>query len=351
MSSKASSTIGFERRFNHALTITTSRTSSPRRRRRLAAAPAEHGADRRAEPRPVRRRRPQPLERWTIAGDATIARRPRARTSSRADTLTARSTSRSTASFSTKAAFLLGRRRARRPPRRDRGRGGPRRAGAACRRRSSTSPATSLDPPSDERLDADRRSTRSSGCSQHGEIEVLDVREKDERDGGYIPESPPHPVPPACGVRGRAAREQPGRDDLRERRAGEHRGEHPGRGGIDARPVLHGGVADVAAARRTCRRVQALRLVAQHRLALVQVTGRADRAVELQRPAHIRLVARPQARVGLVRLASDPGEDVGRTRRSPRKRSARAASAHCERALIRPSPSSSSAPRPSGTSA
>ena len=50
MSSKASTTIGFERRFNPALQAR-ARGLSRRRARPAAAAAAEHGADRRAEPR------------------------------------------------------------------------------------------------------------------------------------------------------------------------------------------------------------------------------------------------------------------------------------------------------------
>ena len=60
MSSKASSTIGFERRFNrHARARRRSRSSSPSRPASAAPKPPNVDADRRAEPRPVPRRSPR----------------------------------------------------------------------------------------------------------------------------------------------------------------------------------------------------------------------------------------------------------------------------------------------------
>jgi hypothetical protein len=70
MSSKASTTIGFERRFNPR-----SRASSPTsstRARAAAAAAAEHGADRRAQPRRARRRAAAARARGRVPEDAIV---------------------------------------------------------------------------------------------------------------------------------------------------------------------------------------------------------------------------------------------------------------------------------------
>ena len=88
-------------------------------------------------------------------------------------------------SFSTKSAFLLVAGRGdRRSTRRARTRRSARREGCAPSR-CSTSPGTTLDPPRDEQL-APIELDEVERLLAAGEIEVLDVREKDERDGGYI---------------------------------------------------------------------------------------------------------------------------------------------------------------------
>ena len=60
-------------------------------------------------------------------------------------------------------------------------------------------------------------------------VEVIDVREKNERDEGYIPGQPQHPLPARGRVRGRARERQDGRHGLRERRARRGRRERPRR--------------------------------------------------------------------------------------------------------------------------
>ena len=61
--------------------------------------------------------------------------------------------------------------------------------------------------------------------------EVLDVREKDERDEGYIPGSAAHPLPPRARLPRRARRPAGGHDllDRRARRRGRERARRRGR--------------------------------------------------------------------------------------------------------------------------
>ena len=183
MSSKASTTIGFERRFNPALAHDDVAAVHRRVRRHLDAASAEHGADRGAEPRPVRRRaagaRRSSPRRRTARRSSTCGRSRR----SRPDITRARSASRSSGTrFSTKAAFVL-----------DAGAGGRRRLRRGRGRASRSAGLRSvgfldiagyvlgggpepLELVSIEQLDA----LLETGA------ELIDVREKDERDTGYI---------------------------------------------------------------------------------------------------------------------------------------------------------------------
>ena len=105
MSSKPSTTIGFERRFNHALAETHDDFMASERA--AAAAPAEHGGDRRAEPRAFLACPAADRSTSTTPHDAVGARRARgARLRSR--TRRGRSTCLSSGSaFGTKAAFVL----------------------------------------------------------------------------------------------------------------------------------------------------------------------------------------------------------------------------------------------------
>ena len=74
-------------------------------------------------------------------------------------------------------------------------------------------------------------------------VEVIDVREKNERDDGYIPGAE-HPVSTGRLLRRRALERQDGRHGLRERRARGSRRERPRGARVDARPLLDGGVPD-----------------------------------------------------------------------------------------------------------
>ena len=76
MSSKASTTIGFERRFNPALAARRRRALRRGGDQRLGTAPAEHGADRRPEPRAVRRGAAGAGGARLTAGRSAGARRP-----------------------------------------------------------------------------------------------------------------------------------------------------------------------------------------------------------------------------------------------------------------------------------
>ena len=72
---------------------------------------------------------------------------------------------------------------------------------------------------------------------------VIDVREHDERDDGYIPGSRniPYRLLRTCGA---DLPDRPAdRHDLRQRPARSDRREHPRRPGLDARPVVDGGVS------------------------------------------------------------------------------------------------------------
>ena len=161
MSSKASSTIGFERRFNHALERRPGRVR-PGARQLVDAAPAEHGEHRRAEPRPVRRRAAAARD-DRLAGRRVGARRPaRARVRRRARPrrvqrpvrgLLVRDEVRVPADRGRARRHLrvVGRRRPRQPPRAC--------APSACSSSAATSPT-----PTRARRSTRSRSTTSRAC-------------------------------------------------------------------------------------------------------------------------------------------------------------------------------------------
>ena len=183
MSSKASSTIGFERRFNHALNVDQDEFVQERDQL-LDAAAAEHGQHRRAQPRAVPRRAAAARD-GRLARRRLGARRAPTRASSSPATSTARSTCRSRArSFATKAAFVL---TADEP--------------VAIYAESAEDAETAAQglrsvglfklrgylPHADatekiEPIDIDELEELLA----NGPVEILDVREKNERDEGYI---------------------------------------------------------------------------------------------------------------------------------------------------------------------
>ena len=204
----------------------------------------EHGPHRRAEPRARSSqpsRRSEPSTRQTAQQFSTSGRRA----SSSPGTCPARSTCPfSGSSFATKSALRAHLRRARRDPRvLDRGRRGA--AQGFARSASSSSAGTS---PSRRERDARARSRSRSSTSllAEGEVEVLDVREKSERDEGYIDGTRhiPYRLVRACV------------DDLRSERpvitictSGSRAviaASVLAANGIDAHPVLGGGVEDWA---------------------------------------------------------------------------------------------------------
>ena len=222
MSSKASTTIGFERRFNHALTIADedgrSSTSPP-------------GGSQLRPPnmeRIVALNRgpfvgaPQALERLTERrrrDDRRRARRRRVlvRARARRDQHSGR---RIVVLDEERVPASSPARRSSSTPQRTTRSSAPR-AGCAPSR-CWTSRATCSDPPHDERLDADR-ARRGRELLAAGEIEVLDVREKDERDGGYIAGT--RNIPYRLLRVWASARREAGRHDLQHGRARGDRGE------------------------------------------------------------------------------------------------------------------------------
>ena len=223
MSSKASTTVGFERRFNPALQgeladFLDAGSARSRRGRR-------HGTDRRAEPRDAARgaAAAPPAESVPAEASCSTSARP---TCSLRDTIRARSGSRSRAEL--------------------RDEGGVRAAGASCRsprlgrgerfaRRGASTPSRcsrwrvqegggseTLEPVSLEELER---------LLADDEVELLDVREADERDEGLIPGSHHFPIARRARPPRRAAQRPAGRDDLRIRPArGGGRERAPGRG-------------------------------------------------------------------------------------------------------------------------
>jgi hydroxyacylglutathione hydrolase len=238
MSSKASSTIGFERRFNRALTIEDeeefveesaggSQLRPPNMERIVALNRGPFvGA-------------PEPLERLTNADGATIVDVRDADAFAAGHAHGAINVPVDGSSFSTKSAFLLS----------------P--AEAAVIHAATESEVEraavglravalldiagyTLDPPPDERLspieldEVDR-------LLAAGEIEVLDVREKDERDGGYIAGTRhiPYRLLRVCGDR---VGEKPVVTICNTGARAAIAASVLAASGIDVRPVLHGGI-------------------------------------------------------------------------------------------------------------
>ena len=184
MSSKASTTIGFERRFNPMPRISRARRVRRRVRGGRSAEAAEPRADRRAQPRPVRRRaRRAGGGRRASRGAQLLDVRPSPRSSPGTPgamnvPVSGRASRRRQASSSSRRGPLPCS-----PRRRDEADArdpGPA-LGRLLRHRRATSSAAAP-----ERRPVDAR--RARGAARGG-AEVIDVREKDERDDGYIPGS------------------------------------------------------------------------------------------------------------------------------------------------------------------
>ena len=107
-------------------------------------------------------------------------------------------------------------------------------------------------------------STSSTGCSRQG-AELIDVRERDERDGGYIAGSRNIPYRLLARRRRRRADRPAGRDDLRERRARRDRGVDPRRAGHRRPPGARRRHQRLGRPRRPDGRVPPLRLVSEPR--------------------------------------------------------------------------------------
>ena len=240
MSSKASTTIGFERRFNRAL--------APTELEAFVAASASISA-----PKPPNVARIVALNRGPFVGVPGAARAARARPRTRSSSTCARSTD-FLAGHRTGALNVAGQRLRLRDQgglRARPGRAGDRRAGD-----EDEAPARDSRPPLGRlprlrglrpRRRALRRWSRSGSTTSSGLLdggaELLDVREQDERDEGYIAGSRNIPyrllavAAPTCP---RTAR----RHDLRERRARGVAASVLAARGLDARPVVEGGIPD-----------------------------------------------------------------------------------------------------------
>jgi hydroxyacylglutathione hydrolase len=238
MSSKASSTIGFERRFNRALTIANAEDF------------VEESANG-SQLRPPNMERivelnrgpfvgaPPPLERLPNAGGATIMDVRDADSFAAGHAHGAINVPVDGSAFSTKCAFLLA----------------PdetiiihaatadeaERAALGLRAVALLDIAGyTLDPPQDERL-SPIELDEVERLLAAGEIEVLDVREKDERDGGYIAGTRhiPYRLLRVCGDR---VGEKPVVTICNTGARAAIAASVLAASGIEARPVLHGGV-------------------------------------------------------------------------------------------------------------
>ena len=238
MSSKASSTIGFERRFNPAMTIPNEEEF------------VEESAGR-SQLRPPNMERivalncgpfvgkPQPLERLTNADGATIVDVRDVDAFAAGHAHGAINVPIAGSAFSTKSAFLLS----------------PEEAvvihaatADEVERAAHGLRAVALldiagymlDPPSDERL-TPIELDEVERLLAAGEIEVLDVREKDERDGGYIAGTRhiPYRLLRVCGDR---VGEKPVVTICNTGARAAIAASVLAANGIEARPVLHGGV-------------------------------------------------------------------------------------------------------------
>jgi hydroxyacylglutathione hydrolase len=238
MSSKASSTIGFERRFNHALTIATEEDF------------VEESAGG-SQLRPPNMERivdlnrgsfvgaPELLEPVTSAGGATIVDVRDADAFAAGHAHGAINIPVDGSSFATKSAFLLS------PDEtivihaasQDE-------VGRAARGLRAVAlldiAGYTLDPPADERL-SPIELDEVERLLATGEIEVLDVREKDERDAGYIAGTLniPYRLLRVCGDR---VGEKPVVTICNTGARAAIAASVLTANGIDARPVLHGGV-------------------------------------------------------------------------------------------------------------
>jgi len=238
MSSKASSTIGFERRFNHAMTIANedvfveesaggSQLRPPNMERIVALNRGPFvGA-------------PQALERRTNADGATIVDVRDADTFSSGHAHGAINIPVDGSSFSTKSAFLL------EPDETVVVHAATEdeavRAARGLRAVALVDIAGyMLDPPDDERM-APIELDEVEELLAAGKIDVLDVREKDERDGGYIAgtRNIPYRLLRVCGI---PLGDKPVVTICNTGARAAIAASVLTANGIDARPVLHGGV-------------------------------------------------------------------------------------------------------------
>ena len=280
MSSKASSTIGFERRFNAPC--------SSRTRSRFVA------ESRGSTPKPPNIGRLVELNRGPLVGAAGVAELPVPRATAGLDVRPvddflaghlhgAINVPVSGTSFATKAGSSSASRTGSSQRRRNR-----------AKRRCHGAPLDRFPRPRGlrprRRAGADGRgtaSTSSTGCWRG--VEVIDVRERDERDGGYIAGSRNIPYRLLAVTGDDLPKDRPV-VTICETGPGCDRRLPPGGEGLDARPVLDGGsrAGPSAAARR---RVPPLRRLAQLSAAreprLADEAGRADRAVERERPLEL----------------------------------------------------------------
>ena len=240
MSSKASTTIGFERRFNRALQFESA----------LDFVEESSGG---AALRPPHMERivelnrgpfvgaPEPLEELRDAGDATVLDVRDAQTFAAGHAHGAINVPVGGSSFATKAAFLLS----------------PEEAiavHAASREQAELAAAGLrsvalldlagfvLDPPPDEEFDPVSVEDLE-GMLERGDVEVIDVREKDERDAGYIPGTKhvPYRVLRAMGASVNGDKPVVTICSTGPRAA--IAASVLAAAGVDARPVLEGGVA------------------------------------------------------------------------------------------------------------
>jgi glyoxylase-like metal-dependent hydrolase (beta-lactamase superfamily II)/rhodanese-related sulfurtransferase len=238
MSSKASSTIGFERRFNHALTIQSeeefveesaggSQLRPPNMERIVALNCGPFiGA-------------PEPIERLTNADGATIVDVRDVDTFAAGHAHGAINVPVDGSAFSTKSAFLLSPEEtvvihAATADEAERAADGLRAVALLA------IAGYTLDPPHDDRLNAIELDEVERLLAA-GEIEVLDVREKDERDSGYIAGTRhiPYRLLRVCGDR---VGDKPVVTICNTGARAAIAASVLTANGIDARPVLHGGV-------------------------------------------------------------------------------------------------------------
>ena len=259
MSSDPSSTIGHERRSNARAPHRRGRRLRRGRALEERAAAAEHGRDRRAQPRAVRaaHARPSPppatCEARPCSTCATPKSPPRA-PPRRAQRAALGQLVRDEGCVRPRTAAGSSCTRARRLRRRTAARGAS--TPSAC---SSSTGSSSTRPAARSGSNRSTWTSSSSSCAQDAVI-LLDVREADERDEGYIAGSRhiPYRLLPAVS------------DGLADRtvvticstgaRAG-IAASVLARTRVDARPVLDGGVEDWRAPRRPHDRVPPLRLV------------------------------------------------------------------------------------------